>query len=377
MPWQEQSMESLRREFVALARSGAVPFRELCRRFGISHTTGYAVCRRVAAAGEVGLADRSRRPHTSPHQTPPDLVAAVVAVREAHPTWGGRKLHHVLRAAGQHPVPAPSTITDILRRAGHIGAAPAGPGPWHRFEHEVPNALWQVDFMGHHALAQGRVHPLSVLDDHSRYGLWLQACSDQRQTTVQEALTTCFRRVGLPQQILTDNGPPWGTSGQGGITALEAWLTRLGITVIHGAFAHPQTQGKIERWHRTIGADVFAVTIPPFATCVDAQHAFDQFREAYNHLRPHAALDHAVPASRYRPSDRAFPEHLPDLVYDPDDAVRKVQAHGVVAFAGRNRFVSRGLAGQPVGIRPTVVDGVFDVRYGHVVILQFDLRPDA
>lgn len=377
MPWQEQSKVSLRREFVQLARTGDIPFRQLCQRFGMSHTAGYALCRRVAEEGDAGLEDRSRRPHTSPHQTLPDVVAAVVAVRDAHPTWGGRKIHHVLRAGGHPRVPAPSTITDILRRAERISADPAGPVAWRRFEHEVPNALWQMDFMGHQALGPGRVHPLSILDDHSRYGLCLQACSDQRLPTVQQALTTCFRRFGVPQRMLTDNGPPWGTSGQGGITTLEAWLIRLGITVIHGAFAHPQTQGKIERWHRTIGADVFAITTPPFTTYAAVQVAFDQFREDYNQLRPHAALDHAVPASRYRPSARSFPEHLPELTYAPDDLVRKVRSQGAVSFAGRSRFVSRGLIGQVVGIRPTAVDEVFEVRYGHVVILTFDLRNEA
>lgn len=376
MPWQEQSVMSRRQEFIRLARTEAIPFRHLCRRFGISHTTGYTLMQRVAQDGPAGLVDRSRRPTTSPRQTPPPMVAAVVAVRDAHPTWGGRKIHHRLVHQGLTSVPHPSTITDILRREGRISREPAGPVAWQRFEHAAANDLWQMDFMGHRPLRHGRVHPLSVLDDHSRYGLWLAACPDQRQPTVQAALTACFRRYGLPQRMLFDNGPPWGTSGQGGLTALEAWLIRLGITVAHGAFYHPQTQGKVERWHRTIGADVFT-TRGPFATLNDAQRAFDAFRHAYNGERPHGALDHAVPASRYLPSPRRFPEQLPDLVYAPDDHVLKVRAQGAVWFRGRSRFVSRALIGQHVGIRPTLIDGVFDVRFGHCVLLSFDLREQA
>jgi transposase InsO family protein len=373
MPWLEQSAMSLREEFVRLAGHDEVPFAELCRRFGISRQTGYKWVRRDADDGDVS--DRSRRPHGSPRQTPDEGVAAVLAVREAHPTWGARKIYHVVRDH-RADVPAPSTIHAILQRHHRIDPARPASVAWHRFEHDAPNDLWQMDHMGHLALAQGRVHPLSILDDHSRFGLVLQACGDQQATTVKAILQTCFQQFGLPRAILTDNGPPWGTAGQGGLTALEAWFLRLEIDVRHGQPYHPQTQGKVERWHRTIGADVFQGR-PPFRSLHETQQAFDAFRDTYNQHRPHAALAYAVPASRYTPSRRSFPATEPPVRHAPGDEIRLVRAQGAVSFQNRSHFISSGLIGQPVGIRPTVIDGRFTVHYCGRIVATIDLRlPD-
>ena len=197
------------------------------------------------------------------------------------------------------------------------------------------------------------------------------ACPCERQETVREHLTACFRRYGLPRAVLTDNGPPWGTSGAGGITALEAWLVRLGVVPCHGRAYHPQTQGKVERLHGTIVADVFAHrSLPDLAAC---QPAFAAFRQGYNHDRPHEALGYAVPADRYEASPRTFPEELPAIVYGPGDQVRLVRAQGAISFRNRSWFVSRGLIGLPVAVRPTTTDGVFRVLFCHREVATIDL----
>ncbi len=286
--------------------------------------------------------------------------------------WGGRTLHHWLRAQGVAAPPAPSTITAILHRHARIASDPPPARPFRRFEHPSPNDLWQLDFMGHRPLVTGRVHPLTLLDDHSRFGLVLAACANEQQGTVQTHLTAAFARYGLPLAVLCDNGPPWGTSGEPGLTALEAWLIRLGIHVIHGRPAHPQTQGKLERWHRTIGSHVFgAMLLPDLAA---AQTAFDRFRDGYNTARPHLGLDGAVPASRYQPSPRPLPAVLPEIVYDDDAVVVRVCSKGDVTFQRRRLFLSEGLAGQPVGIEPTTTDGVFVVRSCQQQVATIDLR---
>ena len=372
MPWQEQSRMELRREFVELAGREGANVRELCRRYGISAKTGYKWIGR-AAAGAAGLADRSRRPRTSPGQTAAGVEARILALRDEHPTWGGRKLHHRLRADGVSGVPAPSTITAILERHGLIASDPDAPRRWRRFEHAAPNDLWQLDFMGHRPVVeQGqRVHPLTLLDDHSRFALLLAACACEQQAVVRDHLAACFARYGLPRAILTDNGPPWGTSGAGGITALEAWLLRLGVELWHGRAYHPQTQGKVERLHRTIAADVFAHRhLPDLSAC---QGAFDAFRATYNHERPHEALGDAVPASRFRSSPRPLPAALPEPAYRPDDQIRLVRAQGAIAFRGRSWFVGRGLIGLPVAVRPTTTAGRFQVVYCHREVATIDL----
>jgi transposase InsO family protein len=364
---------SLRQEFVQLALAEGANVRELCRRYRISPKTGYKWLARYREAGVAGLVDRSRRPQRSPRRTATEVEARVLALRERQPTWGGRKLRRRLQDLGQGAgVPSPATITAILRRHGQVAAEPAAPRDWQRFEHPAPNVLWQMDFMGHRPLVQGRVHPLTVLDDHSRFALALVACPHQQQLTVQEHLIACFERYGLPERILTDNGPPWGASGGDGVTALEVWLLRLGIAVSHGRPYHPQTQGKVERFHRTIGATVFGTRrFPDLGTC---QRAFDAFRAAYNLERPHAALDLAVPASRYAPSSRAYVPTLPPIEYAPDDAVRLVNAHGVISFRRQRHFISGGLAGLPVAVRPTPTDGRFSVHFLHQFIRSIDLR---
>jgi transposase InsO family protein len=372
MPWQEQSQMSLRREFVTFAQQEALPMRVLCRQFGISPKTGYKWLARAAADASDPLADHSRRPQTSPRQTPPALEAAVVALRDAHPTWGGRKLHHWLRAHGADPVPAPSTITDILRRHGRIAADPEAPHPWQRFERAAPNELWQLDFMGHRPAGSERVHPLTLLDDHSRFLLGLWACENEQGTGVQTHLTAAFARYGLPWGLLTDNGPPWGATGQGGITRLEAWFLQLGITVHHGRPYHPQTQGKVERIHATIAADCFGG--PALPDLAAAQPGFDHFRETYNHDRPHEALAFAVPASRYAPSPRSFPDRLPPIEYAPGDAVRKVRHQGAISYHNHAYFVGTGLIGLPVAVRPTTTDGVFAIIFCAQQIGLIDLH---
>ena len=275
-------------------------------------------------------------------------------------------------------MPAPSTVTGILRRHGLLVPGDDAPRRWQRFEHDAPNDLWQLDFMGHLPLADGqRVHPLTLLDDHSRFALGVVACPHEQQPLVRDQLTRAFRRYGLPVAILADNGPPWGTSGAGGVTALEAWLLRLGVGLWHGRAYHPQTQGKVERFHGTIAADVFAHRPPP-ADLAACQARFDGFRATYNLERPHAALPgHRPPSSRYSPSPRPFPEAMPPVIYGPDDQVRKVRGQGSISFRNRVHFIGRGLVGEPVAVRPTTTDGVYAVLYCHQQVQTIDLRdPD-
>ena len=374
MVWRERSVMNLREEFVRLALSDGANRRELCRRFGISAQTGYKWLRRYAAEGRDGLADRSRRPRTSPSRVVPAVEAAVLAVRAAsNQAWGGRKIRRRLQDLDHVAVPSASTSTEILRRHDKLDrSAAAGHAPWRRFERARANELWQMDFKGHFATATGRCHPLTVLDDHSRYALALAACADERAVTVQDRLRAIFRRYGLPEAMLMDNGSPWGDAGDQPHTAFTVWLMRLGIRVAHGRPYHPQTQGKEERFHRSLKAEVLAGR--SFVDLDDCQGAFSRWRHVYNHQRPHEALELRVPATRYRPSPRTFPETLPEIEYGPGDAVRKVEDGGRISFQGRRLRVSKAFKGQHVALRPSEIDGVVTVRFGAHIIARIDLR---
>lgn len=375
MPWQEQSTMSLRDEFVWLARAEGANRTRLCQRFGISRKTGYKWLAR-AQEDPAGLADHSRRPHICPQQTSAAVEARVVAERVAHPTWGGRKLRARLCQQGLSGVPSASTITAILARHALLGPGAGEPRAWQRFEHPAPNLLWQMDFKGHFALQTTgqRCHPFTVLDDHSRFALGLVACRDEQTATVQAALTALFTRYGLPERLLADNGSPWGGAEDPAHpwTRLTVWLLRLGIAVSHGRAYHPQTQGKEERFHRTLREELLARRV--LLTLAQAQQAFDTWRDEYNLIRPHAALGDAVPASRYQPSPRPFPASLPPLSYETSDQVRMVHDGGRITFHGRTYRVGQAFTTFPVAVRPTDQDGHWCVYFATHPIASLDER---
>jgi transposase InsO family protein len=374
MPWHEVSTMSLRNEFVMLAQCDDAKFSGLCRRYGISRKTGYKWLHRFTVEGPAGLADRSRRPQRCPHHATPEAEQAVLAVRQHHPAWGARKIR--ARLPDHIAPPGTSTITRILRRHGLLDPSEAAKHkPCHRFEHAHPNDLWQMDFKGDFALPGApppRCYPLTVLDDHSRFALALVACANQLASTVQAHLTTLFRRYGLPWRMTMDQGPPWGAEGQARYTALTVWLIRLGVQVSHSRPFHPQTQGKDERFHRTLQAELLKGR--SFENLEHCQRCFDTWREVYNLERPHEALGLAVPASQYQVSGREFPEVLPAIDYGPDSIVRRVQGRGEISFQGRTVKIGKAFRGQPIGLRSTTVDGVWDAYFCHQCITHFDLR---
>jgi transposase InsO family protein len=361
MSWDIQDIIGRRHEFVTLAMAGGISMAELCRRFGVSRKTGYKWRRRFAANGASGLADCPQDRSRPSQQTPADTAVRVLALRRKHPTWGPRKLHRRLLDLGQavEDLPAVSTFARILRRAGCISPeATTQHQPVQRFSRPEPNQLWQMDFKGHFGLLRGRCHPLTVLDDCSRFSVGLQACADEQAATVRQRLERIFSVYGLPESILCDNGAPWG-GGHLEHSMLSVWLLRLGIGVLHGRPYHPQTQGKDERFHRTLKADL--LDRHDWRDLAQAQRRFDRYRRIYNHDRPHEALGLAVPASQYRPSVRRLPAVLPPVEYGLHELVRPVKAKGEITFRNRFYYVGHAFAGLPVALRPTATDGVYRV----------------
>lgn len=383
MPWNAHTTMSLRRELVLLADQPGANVAEVARRFGVSRKTAYKWLGRYREGGADALEDRSRAPRRSPTRTPPEVEASVLRVRDVHPRWGGRKIQRVLLNEGVD-APSPATVTAILRRHGRLGE-PEPRKPMTRFEAEAPNDLWQMDFKGDIILGDGtRCFPLTVLDDHSRFSLCIDGRTNQRRGPVESQLTTLFRRYGLPRRLLCDNGKPWAgahrrTDVDGRswphYTRLAAWMMRLGITVVHCRPYHPQTQGKEERFHRTLKAEVLegADGGADFADLAACQNAFDDWRSVYNEVRPHDALDLAVPASRYRVSPRPFPERLPAAEYDEGVVVRKVMTDGRISLFGRVFRIGRGVAGSYVGLVPEGRDGLWQVYHCHQQIWLLDL----
>lgn len=370
MVWQARSVVDERLEFLRLAGLEGANVSMLCQRFGISRQTGHLWLRRLRAGEPVE--DRCRRPHASPKRTDAVLEHAVLAVRDDHPAWGARKIARRLKDIGIAP-PAASTVHAILARHDRIRPRPGGAAPACRFEREAPNMLWQMDFKGHIRLTSGQCcHPLTIIDDHSRFAIGIEACENERMLTVRDRMEIILRRYGLPMAIYTDNGNPWGTGIPNQWTRLRVWLLKLGIDLIHARPYHPQGRGKNERFHRSLKAEVLAFA--PLADMAQAQKAFDRWRDLYNHHRPHQGIGMSVPASRYRASQRAFPKRLPEPEYDSGETVRKVPStRANVNFRGRTWYVPQAFCGEHLAIRPLDRDGLYGVFFGAKQVAKIDL----
>lgn len=374
VPWSVETIELQRLEFCVLAEGErGVTFVELCRRFGITPKTGYKWLTRYRESGEAGLVDRSRAPRRSPARTSTEMEKLVCDLRTKHRAWGGRKLNWVLIRRGYEGVPAPSTITDILRRHDLLDPPSPSAGGYQRFEEPTPNGMWQMDFKGWFVTGTGRCDPFDVLDDHSRFNLKLSAFGNQDAPTVKLLLTQTFDTYGLPDRILCDNGSPWAnTNPEHRWTGLGVWLLDLGVGVVHSRVRHPQTLGKDERFHKTLDLEVIS-SRPRWDSHHQLQQEFDRWRRIYNFERPHDSLGGAVPADRYQPSVRSLPTTISAVDYPEGYQVRSVSNRSTIQFKGKSYKIGRAFKGRRVGIFPTTTDGVFNVHYRHQHIRTINL----
>ena len=374
MPWKESTAMEERKRFIQEAKTGSTTLTRLCQQFGISRQTGYKWLKREREEGEQGLQDRSRKPKSSPLQSPAEVEAEVIRIRDKHPVWGGRKIRKIMEREGKVPVPSASTITAILRRYHRIDLEESRKREaFIRFEYDEPNQLWQMDFKGHFRLLDGEYcHPLTIVDDHSRFLVGLKACPNERALTVQKQLSQVFEQYGLPQRILTDNGSPWGDEKESPFTFLTTWLMQLGVDVIHSRAYHPQTNGKNERFNRTLLEEVIARQ--GFENLDEAQAFFDQWSTVYNTYRPHEALNFEVPSSRYEPSKQCFPSSLPLAEYGPLEIVRKTDRKGVFTYEGHKLRLGKAFPSKEVVIRPAKAAGVIEVYFYNNKIARFDWR---
>jgi len=371
MSWKVESIMSQRVQFYDLWNQGKVNITELCKQFGISRKTGYKWLKRAKEGGKDWFLDGSRKPHSSPMKTATKLESKIVNLRNKYPDWGGRKLKKLLQNKGEKNTPSASTITAILKRHNLIDKNKVSNQATLRFEHESPNDLWQMDFKGHFQMSRGRCHPLTILDDHSRYNITLKACHRETRLEVKNSMIEAFERYGIPERMTMDNGSPWGHKANG-YTKLTVWLMDIGIRVSHSRPYHPQTQGKDERFHRTLKLEVLRRN--DFRNLADCQKAFDNWSELYNNVRPHEALDMEVPATKYRVSKRQYQGSSLEYEYDHEDIIRKVNRSGTISLKNQKCFLGEAFAGRPVAIKRTINSGIFDVYYRHQKIYKINLR---
>ena len=373
MPWKETCPMDERMKFIADALKKHWSVAHLCRAYGMSRKTGYKWIARYEAEGWPGIREHSRAPSTCPHLTPVALQERVVQMRLQHPHWGPRKLLHRLGTVEPDTVwPAPSTAGEILKRHGLVAKrrrrrrTPPPPQPLQAARE--PNAVWATDFKGWFRTDDGtRIDPLTLSDLASRYLLRCQSLRGATYALVYPVFVSAFREFGLPAVMRSDNGPPFASVGLGGLSQLAVWWIRLGIRPERIQPGHPEQNGRHERLHRTLKQ---ATAKPPRRTWRGQQQAFVQFRQEYNHDRPHEALAMQTPAHCYTPSARLFPRRLPEVEYPSSYQVRRVRSNGEIKWRGRRLFLSEALIGEPVGLQEVDQD-LWRIEFGPIQLALY------
>ena len=376
MPWKEVAAMTERARFIADYERDLYSVSELCRRYGVSRTTGYKLIHRFCDEGPLACCDRSRRPRTSPTKTPQHIVDQILEARRRHPTWGPKKL--LVLVARKHPDwpwPARSTAADILRRNGLVPSRRRRRKPGHPGKPDTPmtqpNDIWTIDFKGHFRTRDGRYcYPLTVADGYSRYLLGCQGFLSPCHRDTKKTLARTFREYGLPSIIRSDNGTPFASTALGRISRLSVWWIRLGIYPELIEPAHPEQNGRHERMHRTLKAEA---TRPPAANRRAQQRRFNSFQRSYNQERPHEALGQNTPASVYHPSERTFPGRLAPIEYPDHYEIRRVSNNGGIRWNSNWVNVSHVLGGEYVGLEE-VDNELWNVYFGPLHLGRFSER---
>ena len=367
MPLECKTVEDQRREF-AQAAMYCKNFSALCREFGITRRTGLKWKERYTACQP--LTDRSRKPHTTPTRTPEEVELLILAVRAENPGWGAKTIHRVLERRGCQNLPCVKTVNNILHRYGCISPEESQKRqPYTSFEKERCNVMWQTDFKGEFRMKDNNYcYPLTILDDHSRYSLRI-APRLSTANVVIPVFTEVFQQYGMPDSILSDNGAQFAGFRKG-YTQFEKWLIDLDILPIHGRIKHPQTQGKIERFHRTMKHELLNHT--EIADIEDAQTKFRLWQDKYNNLRPHEALGMKTPGEVYEPSQRQYESKVKEFEYGGEHHVLKVNSWGYVRFNGWQVYLSETMANQYIEFRTSSDGETFAACYRNFKIAEFD-----
>jgi putative transposase len=357
-----------RKEFVLRAMETR-NFRELCEEYGISAKTGYKWRERFLQHGLAGMNELSRRPQSHARELKEAVVCEIVRLRQAHPSWGARKLRKVYeRTHGQ--VPSESSFKRVLERAGLVQERRLRPrGESGRLftgrRASAANEIWTVDFKGWWRVGTARCEPLTVRDEFSRYVLEVRAVADARTETVRVCFERLFEQQGLPEAIRSDNGAPFASdNGVLGLSKLSAWWVALGIDLERGRPGCPQDNGAHERLHLDIQRELRG------RNGTEPQAGFDEWRRTFNYERPHEALAMRCPAELYASSARKYEGSPEDLVYEGMEA-RRVSKVGEIGWNNQHVFISTALAGWSVGLEHCA-EGKYHVYFGRLMLGQLD-----
>ena len=366
MPWESKTVEEIRKEFIDAAKISN-NFSSLCRELGITRRTGYKWLERSKITND--LSDRSHARKVIGNKTNFELENIILALRKDNPGWGAKTLRKVLENQGYEDLPCVKTFNNILKRNDCITKEESlKHKAFVSFEKEHCNEMWQTDFKGEFLTKDhNKCFPLDIIDDHSRFLIKIKAL-----TSTANAVIPCFKEAfyeyGMPNSILSDNGAQFAGFRQG-YTQFEKWLMNNNILPIHGRIKHPQTQGKIERFHRTMKNEL--LNHNDFIDVNDADFALQNWRIKYNNIRPHEALNMKCPAEVYTPSDRTYTDEVKKYEYGGQHHVIKVNSWGYVRFDKWQVYLSETMINEYIEFRPNPLGDSFIACYRNFKIAEF------
>lgn len=354
MPWTETCVMELRVAFVQTYLQGAVTMRDLCLDYRVSRKTGYKWLARYQSHGLEGLLDRASRPHDHPDRLADEVVQRCIALKLEKPNWGPKKLVALGRARQPDlEWPAASTLGEYLKRHGlvkrrRVLSRSSPPYELAFKAGSYANEVWSADFKGQFLTGDKRYcYPLTVSDIHSRFLLCCTGLRNVGCEATKPEFEKLFKKYGLPEAIRTDNGPPF-SSVRLGFSPLSLWWRKLGIVHERIEPGHPEQNGQHERMHRTLKAET---TRPPKSNMTTQQRRFDEWRNEFNHERPHESLGQTTPASHYSPSPRKLPAQLEIPRYPNTYEVRRIRSKGDILWRGQTIYTSQMLAGEVIGLQ--------------------------
>jgi transposase InsO family protein len=375
MPWREESVMSQRKKLVEKMLLPGVKVSDVSAVYNVSRKTAYKWLNKYKKGGLTALSDASRTPQHQPNKSSDKIEAIVIETHKEFPCWGAYKLKQYLIDSGILPqAPSHPTIRKILERNRcEVIKNQKSHSAKHRFERSQPNELWQMDFKGSYMTKTSRCYPLTVIDDCSRFSIGLKACGNETRQTVMEHLSAIFKEFGLPDQINVDNGNPWGCSDLESYTSLHIWLIKLGIRLSHSSPFHPQTNGKVERFHRTLKLEVLHQQ--QYKDLNEMQLVFDKWQHIYNFKRPHQGIDNKTPSTRYRISTREYPNKLRRAEYPQGEIVRKVtDVSGLFRFKGKRYKAGKALSNEYIAIRETDKANIYAIYFMDSFIKKFTIQ---
>ena len=373
MVWDSKSEQDERLRFIGEWLKQEHCFSGLCERYGVSRKTGYKWVNRYQYEGIGGLEARSHARHFHPNLTSREVQEAIINLKFRYPSWGPVKLRDWLLRR-EVLSPAASTIGELLKRHGLVKSrkyrrrVPAHSEPFSACN--APNTVWSADYKGQFLVKDKYCYPLTITDNYSRYLLRCDGLEGPRLDATMKGFERAFMEYGLPERIRTDNGVPFASCGVGGLSRLSIWWLKLGILPERIEPGHPEQNGRHERMHRTLKE----CTAKPAQKSFRAQQrSFDDFRQVYNHERPHQALEGRCPADVYQTSAREYHQAPKEVLYPEQMQIRRVRCNGDIKCFNKTYYLSGLLTGENIGLE-MIDDGKAIIYFARLKLGIVDAR---